>query len=120
MKKIEKKFRIDPLEGPEFPKFRSEKNGSAEFDGRPTMMSVGLSECETTKNDFVYYVRGKSYTRACERALLNSREAAMKITAGIARGHVRGQCRLELQVVAENRLKMTSPNTSKGHDGYFH
>jgi hypothetical protein len=39
LKKIEKKFRIDPLEGPEFPKFRSEKNGSAEFDGRPTMMS---------------------------------------------------------------------------------
>ena len=67
---------------------------------------------------FITY--GANPTRVLASARLNSREAARKITAGIARGHVRGQCRLELQVVAENRLKMTSPNKSKGHDGYFH
>ena len=53
-------------------------------------------------------------------ARLNSREAAREITAGIARGHVRGRCRLFLQVVMQNRVNLTSPNNMKGHDGYFH
>ena len=53
-------------------------------------------------------------------ARLNSREAARKITAGIARGHVRGRCRLFLQMVMMNRVNSTSPNNMKGHDGYFH
>ena len=67
---------------------------------------------------FITY--GANPTRVLASARLNSRDAAMKITAGIARGHVRGRCRLELQVVAKNRLKMTSPNNAKGHDGYIH
>ena len=53
-------------------------------------------------------------------ARLSSRDAARKITAGIARGHVRGRCRLVPEVVVENRVKTTSPNIAKGHDGYFH
>ena len=62
------------------------------------------------------FTYGANPTRVLASARLNSREAARKITAGIARGHVRVQCRLELQVVAKNRLKMTSPNNAKGHD----
>ena len=67
---------------------------------------------------FITY--GANPTRVHASARLNSRDAAGKITAGIARGQIRGQCRLELQVVAENRLKFTIPNNAKGHDGYFH
>ena len=66
------------------------------------------------------FTYGANPTRVLASARLNSRDAARKITAGIARGHLRGRCRLELQVVRENRLKFTSPNKVKGHDGYFH
>ncbi len=66
------------------------------------------------------FTYGANPTRVHASARLNSRDAAGKITAGITRGHVRGGRRLELQVVAENRLKMTNPNNAKGHDSYFH
>ena len=66
------------------------------------------------------FTYGANPTRVLASARLNSREAARKITAGIARGHVRGRCRLFLQVVMKNRVNSTSPNNMKGHDGYFH
>ena len=66
------------------------------------------------------FTYGGKPTRVLTSARLNSREAARKITAGIARGHVRGRCRLFLQVVMKNRVNSTSPNNMKGHDGYFH
>ena len=66
------------------------------------------------------FTYGAKPTRVLASARLNSREAAREITAGIARGHVRGRCRLFLQVVMKNRVNSTSPNNMKGHDGYFH
>ena len=80
---------------------------------------VGLLEVREQQR-MTLFTYGAKPTRVLASARLNSREAAREITAGIARGHVRGRRRLELQVVAENRLKMTSPNNAKGHDGYFH
>ena len=66
------------------------------------------------------FTYGAKPTRVLASARLNSREAARKITAGIARGHVRGRCRLFQEVVVKNRVKTASPNNAKGHDGYFH
>ena len=65
------------------------------------------------------FTYGAKPTRVLASARLNSREAAKKITAGIARGHVRGRCRLFQEVVVKNRVKTASPNNAKGHDGYF-
>ena len=84
-----------------------------------TAIIVGLLGCEKQQR-MTLFTYGANPTRVLASARLNSRDAAMKITAEIARGHVRGKCRLELQVVAENRLKFTSPNNTKGHDGYIH
>ena len=80
---------------------------------------VGLLEVREQQR-MTSFTYGAKPTRVLASARLNSREAAREITAGIARGHVRGRCRLFPEVVVKNRVKTTSPNNMKGHDGYFH
>jgi hypothetical protein len=65
------------------------------------------------------FTYGAKPTRVLASARLNSREAARKITAGNARGHVRGRCRLFPEVVVKNRVKTTSPNNAKGSRRLF-